>query len=103
MKLIKYIHLANIVLKTYQRPLTVIIRLNLYRLPVFVKMKNGETREIKSVNDIVRDYLKMKYNLNLIYDETWTDPYAVFIDNDYKFIPVKGLVPYLYLLSYSEL
>jgi FkbM family methyltransferase len=92
MKILKYIYIADVILKTYYPPVKTAIKVKLNGYPVSVKLKNGERSQINSINDIIRDYLKVKYNLNLIYDDTWTDPYAVFIDNDYKWLPVKGKI-----------
>jgi len=92
MKILGYIYMVNMIFKTYHRPVKTVIKLKLNGYPVSVKLKNGEIHQINSIYDIVRDYLKVKYNLNLIFDDTLTDQFSVFINNDYKWVPVKGKI-----------
>lgn len=92
MKLTHYIYKTNLILSTCKHSLTTMLKLKLNGFPQYIITKKGERHFIKGFNDIVKDYLNVKYNIHLIYDESWTDPFTVFIYKEYKSIPVKNKV-----------
>lgn len=61
--------------------------------PIDATTRAGRNSKISYLGDIVSDYLNIKYGIDFYYDkEIWTDPAAVFVNNDYSYLSGGNVV-----------
>ena len=76
----------QIVRRTYQNWMKVGYNLKFSKLPVIAITKKGVKVNITDYNKVVSDYLIVNYNILFNYNKAFTDPYAVFLYNEYKYL-----------------
>lgn len=83
----KYLNSFRIIRKTYKNYKRLLLLAKIKGLPLEAITRKGKKTIIFYLGDIVSDYLNVEKGLTFFHDQSlWTDPFTVFINEDYKFL-----------------
>ena len=77
---------AKIVKRTYRDWIRVGIKLKAYGFPFMATDRRGIKVNIEGYGDVISNYLLVRYNILFHYNKEFSDPFAVFLYNEYRFL-----------------
>lgn len=85
-RLMRLLEGANVIRKTYKNWIRIGLKLKSSKFPITAINRRGIKVNITGYDKVISDYLMVQYNVIFNHNKEFTDPFAVFLFNEYGYI-----------------